>query len=111
MSEWKKAREAAAHEVCRSVRVDGCAGCKFNDDPATAVVKGCQAYAGNVLDAALSAFETAGYVLVPMKASEAMVLAGTDSGITDPDGWATCAYEIEQLWPLIVTAALKERQT
>lgn len=113
MSEWEKAREAAVSALKRGRGCDAgeipCAFCKWQPDEMTAQhdETGCEW----LLDAALSAFAEAGYVLVPMKASEAMVLAGTDSGITDPDGWATCAYEIEQLWPLIVAAALKERQT
>lgn len=95
--QWQKAREAAIGDALK-------AGGWANDDETFKIM-------ASYLDAALSAFSAAGWELVPRKASEAMVLAGTDSGITDPDGWATGAYEIEQLWPLIITAALKERQT
>lgn len=100
MSEWEKAREAAARKLCEFV------GLHADDENGGVTVWQREAEA---LDAALSAFEKAGYVLVPITISEAMVRAATDIGITDPDGWETCAYEVEQLWPLIITAALKDR--
>lgn len=112
MSEWKKAREAAAHEVCQHIRPDGCLACPFNEDPAHAITRGCQAIASNAVSSALSAFESEGFVLVPKVATIDMDRAGQD--VTVMHSWGPGGEYVGEgspadIWEAMIAAALKDR--
>ena len=55
----------------------------------------------------LSEIEKAGWVVVPREPTEEMLDAGTAVDVRDPDGWSTCAYELEEIWPAMIAASPK----